>query len=68
MKRFCFLLIFLFAGCKSHQILELGAANLNTVGPVSIEANSFGGNITIVVDETLNSAKVQERFSEIKND
>ncbi len=59
MKRFCFLLIFLFAGCKSHQVLDLGTANLNTIGPASIEVNSFGGNITIVVDATLNSAKVQ---------
>jgi len=50
MFRICFISLFILAGCRSTQVVDLNSVALNTSGPVAINVKSFGGIVTILAD------------------
>ncbi len=50
--------MFLLASCQSPQVVNFNTATLDTQGPVAIDVQSFGGDVTIVVDPTVVGTQV----------
>ncbi len=46
------------AGCQSQQVVQFNTEKLDTRGPVSIQVDSFGGDVSIIVDPTVVGTEV----------
>jgi hypothetical protein len=53
MNKLCSILFLAIAGCQSQQVVQFNTEILDTRGPVSIQVDSFGGDVTIIVDPTV---------------
>lgn len=71
MKNLCFIAILALAGCQSPQAVEYTSAHLATSGPVEINVQSFGGNVTVIADPAVigtvvSAQQLERRNSEIQ--
>lgn len=58
MIRICFISLFILAGCRSTQVVDLNSVALSTRGPVAINVKSFGGIVTILADPKVSGVVV----------
>jgi hypothetical protein len=68
MKKLCYITIYLLAGCQSQQVVNFNTAMLPTRGPVAIDVQSFGGDVTVLVDETVEGTQVFANQLELGTD
>ena len=61
MNRLTFYLICVFfvaSGCSSKQVMTFPQRTLETAGPVAVDIQSFAGDVTVIVDESLQNATI----------
>jgi hypothetical protein len=58
MARICFIVLFLLAGCRATQVVNLNEVSLVTTGPVAVNIQSFGGTVTVIADPDIAGAVV----------
>ena len=58
MFRFSLIALFFLAGCRATQVVHLDTVTLKANGPVAVNVNSFGGNVTILGDPSINGVVV----------
>ena len=68
MKKLCCIAMFVLVGCQSQQVVNFNTATLQTRGPVEIDVQSFGGDVTIIVDETVEGTQVFANQLELGTD
>ncbi|MEE2819513.1 MAG: DUF4097 family beta strand repeat-containing protein [Planctomycetota bacterium] len=61
MNRLTFYLICVFialSGCSTKQVMTFPKRTLETAGPIAVDVQSFAGDVTIIVDETIQDATI----------
>ncbi len=61
MNRLTFYLICVFfalSGCSTKQVMTFPQRTLEIAGPIAVNVESFAGNVTVIVDESLQNATI----------
>ncbi len=61
MNRLTFYLICVFfvaSGCSTKQVMTFPQRTLETAGPIAVDVQSFAGDVTVIVDESLQNATI----------
>ncbi len=61
MYRLTFYLICVFltlSGCSTTQVMTFPQRTVETVGPIAVEVDSFAGDVSVIVDESLQDATI----------